>query len=296
MNCTCNVFRRLSRPMLTAETRKFNGRRFMNNTLQSFSMEGKVCVVTGAAGGLGKTFCRAFAESGCNSLAILDLKHEEAQAAAEELKTAVERTKKDMPDFVGIQCDISSEDSVRDAFSQVMSRWGRVDAVVANAGIIHNISALEYPADKMKRLYDINVHGTMFTAREAAKNMIPAGKGNIVLIASAGGSVVSTPQAQTPYNTWKAAVKHLAANLAVEWAEKGLRVNSLSPGYMLTDLLKSIIATDDNGLKDIWESMTPMKRMGNPDDLKGAIVYLCSDASKFVTGLDLRVDGGYTVL
>ncbi|TDL24944.1 NAD-binding protein [Rickenella mellea] len=289
MNCAGNVFKPLLRAILTAKTRKLDGRRFASNVLQSFSMEGKVCVVTGAARGLGKTFCRAFAESGCTSLAILDLKHEEAQAAAaEELKTAAGRTQMDKLDFVGIECDISSEESVQDAFSQVMSRWGRVDAVVANAGT--------YPADKMKRLYDINVHGTMFTAREAAKNMIPAGKGSIVLIASMSGSIVNTPQVQTPYNASKAAVKHLAASLAVEWAEKGLRVNSLSPGYMLTDLLKAVIATDDKGLKDIWEAMTPMKRMGNPDDLKGAIVYLCSDASKFVTGVDLRVDGGYSVL
>jgi len=125
--------------------------------------------------------------------------------------------------------------------------------------------------------------------------MIPQGGGSIVLVASMSAQVVNIPQPQTPYNSSKAAVRHMASSLAVEWAKKGVRVNSLSPGYMLTKLTRTILSHDPD-LKRTWESLTPMGRMGDPEDLKGAIVLLCSDASKFITGTDLRVDGGYCVV
>ncbi|KAJ7074062.1 NAD-P-binding protein [Mycena amicta] len=261
--------------------------------LPSFSMDGKVCMVTGAARGLGYEFCRAFVSSGCTSLAVLDLLEAEARASAEELKLYAKEVNADAEiDVIGIECDVSSEQSVQKAFENTIKTFGRVDAVVASAGIVENYSAFDYPADRIKRLYDINVHGAFFTAREAAKAMIPQGGGSIVLIASMSANIVNVPQLQTPYNASKAAVKHMAASLAVEWAKKGVRVNVLSPGYMQTKLLKTVLAHDTE-LKTTWESLTPMGRLGNPEDLAGAIVYLSSDASKFMTGSEIRVDGGY---
>ncbi|KAJ7633004.1 hypothetical protein FB45DRAFT_914137 [Roridomyces roridus] len=275
--------------------------RFMSTgagkTLPSFSMQGKVCMVTGAARGLGYEFCRAFVQSGCTSLAIVDLKEEEAKTAAAELELFA-RTDNDAPEkvnIIGIECDVSSERSVQKAFGEVMSTFGRVDSVVASAGIVENYSAFDYPFDRIKRLYDINVHGSFFTAREAARNMIPQGGGSIVLVASMSANIVNIPQPQTPYNASKAAVKHMASSLAVEWAKKGVRVNVLSPGYMLTKLTKTILAHDQE-LKKTWESLTPMGKMGDPEDLSGAIVFLASDASSFMTGSEIRVDGGYCVI
>ncbi|KAF9469235.1 hypothetical protein BDZ94DRAFT_1152482 [Collybia nuda] len=267
-------------------------------TLPSFSMEGKVCMVTGAARGLGYEFCRAFVQSGCTSLAILDLKDEEAKSAASELATYARSSSNlntDNLKFIGVECDVSSELSVQKAYATIMETYGRIDSVVASAGIVENYSALEYPTDRVKRLYDINVHGVFFTAREGARHMIPHGGGSIILISSMSASVVNIPQLQTPYNASKAAVKHMAASLAVEWAKTGVRVNSLSPGYMLTKLTKTVLE-QDHGLKKTWESLTPMGRMGEPEDLAGAIVFLASDASKFMTGSDIRVDGGYCVI
>lgn len=265
-------------------------------TLPCFSLENKVCLVTGAARGLGNEFCRAFIESGCTSLVILDLKDSDAKQAAEELKTSYEESgevEKDSLNILGIACDVSSEASVEGAFKDVIEKFGQIDAVVASAGIVENYPALEYPADRMKRLYDINVHGAFYTAREAAKYMIPKGSGSIVLISSMSATAVNIPQPQAPYNASKAAVRQLAASLAVEWAKQGVRVNSLSPGYMLTKLTRTILAGGDPDLKRKWEELTPMGKMGDPEDLKGAIVYLSSDASKFMTGAELRVDGGY---
>jgi len=197
--------------------------------------------------------------------------------------------------IIGLACDVSSEQSVQKAYAEIMSTFGRIDSVVASAGIVENYSAFDYPFDRIKRLYDINVHGAFFTAREAARNMIPQGGGSIVLIASMSANIVNIPQPQTPYNASKAAVKHMAASLAVEWAKKGVRVNVLSPGYMLTKLTKTILSHDQE-LKKTWESLTPMGKMGEPEDLAGAIVFLCSDASSFMTGSEIRVDGGYCAI
>ncbi|THG99986.1 hypothetical protein EW026_g2469 [Hermanssonia centrifuga] len=261
--------------------------------LPEFSMAGKVCLVTGGARGLGNEFCRAFVQSGCTTLAIVDLKEDEASEAAQEL-IKHEMNAEDY-NIIGIGCDVSSELSVQQAFRRVVDTYGRVDSVVASAGIVENYSAFDYPFDRIKRLYDINVHGAFFTAREAARHMIPMGGGSIVLVASMSANIVNIPQPQTPYNAAKAAVKHMAASLAVEWAKKGVRVNCLSPGYMLTKLTKTILAHDTE-LKKTWESLTPMGRMGNPEDLAGAIVFLASDASRFMTGSEIRVDGGYCII
>ncbi|KAI0306796.1 NAD-binding protein, partial [Multifurca ochricompacta] len=266
----------------------------------------QVCLVTGAARGLGNEFCRAFIRSGCTSLALLDLKQSEAQVAAEELvrlaSASGEHVGLDTLEVIGLECDVSSEVSVEKAFTKTVEAFGGVDAVVASAGIVENYSALDYPSDRMKRLFDINVHGTYFTAREAAKCMIPQGGGSIILVASMSANIVNVPQLQTPYNASKAAVKHMASSLAVEWAKKGVRVNALrhelplslsqSPGYMMTKLTRTILSNEPE-LKRTWESLTPMGRMGEPEDLDGAIVFLASDASRFMTGSEIRVDGGY---
>ncbi|KAH9483946.1 D-arabinitol 2-dehydrogenase [ribulose-forming] [Psilocybe cubensis] len=120
----------------------------------------------------------------------------------------------------------------------------RYTHTVHTAGIVETYSALDYPAERIKRLFDINVHGVLYTAREAARLMIPQGGGSIILISSMSANIVNVPQLQTPYNASKAAVKHMAASLAVEWAKHNIRVNALSPGYMATKLTKTILEKD----------------------------------------------------
>jgi len=265
-------------------------------SLPSLSLQGKVCLVTGAARGLGYEFCRAFIQAGCTSIAIVDLKSSEATQAAEEL-TEYGTSKCDLKNvhIIGIECDVADEASVKHAYEVIIATFGRIDVVVASAGIVHNHTALEYPPEKMKLLFDINVHGVFYTAREAARLMIPQGSGSIILVSSMSANIINIPQYQTPYNTSKAAVKHMAASLGVEWAKYGVRVNALSPGYMLTKLTRDILARDVE-LKKTWEGLTPMGRLGDPEDLSGAIVFMASDASKFMTGSEIRVDGGYCVI
>ncbi|KZT61613.1 NAD(P)-binding protein [Calocera cornea HHB12733] len=280
------------------ETRHDQGSR-KTRTLKTFSMEGKVCVVTGAARGLGNMFARTFVESGCSKLVIIDLRQEDADKAAAELVADFENqgeVEKGEIECLGLGCDVSSEPAVQAAFAQISAKFGGVHVLVANAGIVANYPALEYPAERMKQLFDINVHGVFYCAREAAKIMIEKQiQGSIVLIASMSANIVNYPQPQMPYNASKAAVKHMAASLAVEWAQKGVRVNALSPGYMLTALTKAVVAPHV-GMLESWAEKTPMGRVGDPEDLKGAIVYLASDASKFTTGSELVVDGGYSII
>ncbi|KAM0746880.1 NAD(P)-binding protein [Meredithblackwellia eburnea MCA 4105] len=272
--------------------------RHKRRTLASFSMTNKVCVVTGAARGLGNLFARTFAESGSNAIAILDLDSSQAAQSARELEEwFVEhgQAKEGEIECLGLGCDVSDEASVKKAFEEVKERFGRIDVLVTAAGIVENFPAVDYPTEKFQKLMNINVSGSFFCAREAAKDMLSReAPGSIVLIGSMSGDVVNIPQAQTPYNASKAAVRHMGASLAVEWATKGVRVNVISPGYMATALTR-VILDRDPALRETWENLTPMGRIGEPEDLKGAVIYLASDASGFTTGTDLRVDGGYTL-
>ncbi|KAL7423653.1 hypothetical protein Q5752_001234 [Cryptotrichosporon argae] len=271
--------------------------RHTKRTLQSFSLEGKVCVVTGAARGLGNMFARTFVESGADTIVLIDLNQADAERAAEELEAWFVENGEAKPGEIqalGLGANVADEASVAAAFKKIDEKFGgRVDAVVTAAGIVENFVAHEYPTEKVRKLLDINVMGTWFCALEAAKRM-PQG-GSITLIGSMSGNIVNVPQPQTPYNFSKAAVRHMARSLAVEWAKQDIRVNCISPGYTLTNLTKVIL--DNNPvLRDTWINAIPMGRMADPSDLKGAVVYLASDASKYTTGSEIVIDGGYTCL
>lgn len=190
--------------------------------------------------------------------------------------------------------DVSDPDSVTDCINEIISEHGKVDHLVTSAGFTENFSAETYPYDRIKKLWGVNVDGTYLFATGVARHLMERGNithGSIVMIGSMSGAVVNVPQPQAPYNAAKAAVRHLAASLAVEWAHAHIRVNCISPGYMLTALTRKIL--DDNPeLNKTWTSLIPVGKMGSPEDLQGAVVYLLSDASRYVTGADLRVDGG----
>jgi NAD(P)-dependent dehydrogenase (short-subunit alcohol dehydrogenase family) len=179
--------------------------------------------------------------------------------------------------------------------AEVVDQHSKIDNLVTSAGFTENFDAISYPYDRMQKLWGVNVDGTYLFATGVAKHLMGRkSPGSIVFIGSMSGAIVNVPQPQAPYNAAKAAVRHLAASLAVEWAHAGIRVNCISPGYMLTALTKKIL--DDNpSLSKQWTSLIPAGKMGRPEDLMGAVTFLASDASQYVTGADLRVDGGYTI-
>lgn len=266
-------------------------------TLASFSMEGKVGVVTGGARGLGLVMSQALVISGAD-VAIVDLNRDEAQRQAQELIEAFKRDNpgaEQIPKITAHFADVSSPTSVNQSITDILKHHGQIDSLVTSAGFTENYDAISYPHDRIQKLWGVNVDGTYLFAVGVARHLMERkAPGSIVFIGSMSGSIVNVPQPQAPYNAAKAAVRHLAASLAVEWAHAGIRVNCISPGYMLTALTKKIL--DDNpDLQKQWTSLIPQGKMGDPEDLMGAVTFLSSDASKYVTGADLRVDGGYTV-
>ncbi|KXJ93934.1 hypothetical protein Micbo1qcDRAFT_158846 [Microdochium bolleyi] len=269
----------------------------MKRTLASFSLEGKVGVVTGGARGLGLVMGQGMVISGAN-LAIVDMNKEEAEKQAAELVEVFRRENPGaarVPKVTAHYADVADEASVRSCLDDVIQQHGKIDNLVTSAGFTENFQAIDYPIDRMRKLWNVNVDGTYLFATMIAKHLMERkASGSMVFIGSMSGAIVNVPQPQTPYNAAKAAVRHMAASLAVEWAHAGIRVNCISPGYMLTALTEKIL--DDNPeLKRQWTSLIPQGKMGVPVDLMGPVAFLLSDASSYVTGADLRVDGGYTV-
>jgi NAD(P)-dependent dehydrogenase (short-subunit alcohol dehydrogenase family) len=162
---------------------------------------------------------------------------------------------------------------------------------VCNAGVARNAPAEEMTLEAWNAVISVNLTGVFFSAQACARAMIEQRAGSIVMIASMSGLIVNVPQQQAAYNISKAGVIMATKSLAVEWARYGIRVNAIAPGYMKTAMTAAYLADPQLGGK--WMELTPMKRPGEPHELGGAVVYLASDASSFVTGHTLVVDGGY---
>lgn len=273
------------------------GGQFSKPTLASLSLEDKVIVITGGARGLGLVMGQGVVYSGA-SLAIVDLNKEDAQSQVGQLIDAFKKEnpgRDKIPKVTAHYADVSDQASVDNCVAEILREHERIDGLVTSAGFTENFDAIHYPIERMRKLWGVNVDGTYLFAVAVAKHLMERkSKGSLVFIGSMSGSIVNVPQPQAPYNAAKAAVRHLAASLAVEWAHANIRVNCISPGYMLTALTQKIL-NDNPDLKKTWESLIPQGRMGNPEDLMGPVTFLLSDASSYVTGSDLRVDGGYTV-
>ncbi|KAL4872466.1 hypothetical protein BDV12DRAFT_143882 [Aspergillus spectabilis] len=266
-------------------------------TLAQFSLENRTTLVTGGARGLGLVMAQGIVASGSN-LAIVDLNKEEAEDSAKKLLEQFQKENpglEELPNVTAHYADVSNPDSVNSALSEVLAKHGKIDHLVTSAGFTENFDAISYPHDRIQKLWGVNVDGTYLFATGVAKHLMERKvPGSIVLIGSMSGAIVNVPQPQAPYNAAKAAVRQLASSFAVEWAGHDIRVNCISPGYMLTALTRKIL--DENPeLRDKWISLIPTGKMGVPEDLMGAVTFLLSDASKYITGADLRVDGGYTL-
>ncbi|EPE08019.1 d-arabinitol dehydrogenase [Ophiostoma piceae UAMH 11346] len=286
-----------------------------------FTLAGKLVVLTGASRGLGLVMGQAIVASGAD-LAMVDLNKEEAQEQA----TLMVETYKELypgqrvPRVTAHYANVADESSVDGCIQEVLESQAAaaadgttpddivINGLVTSAGFVENVPAIDYPPARMRALWGVNVDGTYLFATAVARHLharalqqqsetgiATSGTGSMVLVGSMSGAVVNVPQPQAPYNASKAAVRQLAASLAVEWAPAGIRVNCMSPGYMETPLTAAILA-DQPALRQQWTSGVPQGRLGVPSDLAGPVVFLLSDAAKYVTGADLRVDGGYTII
>jgi NAD(P)-dependent dehydrogenase (short-subunit alcohol dehydrogenase family) len=229
--------------------------------LDAFRLDGKVAVVTGGGRGIGAALVVALREAGA----------EVVVASRSE----------------GVITDVTDVDSVRAMAAEI----GRIDVLVNNAGVCYHRPALEVPEEEWRSVWEVNVDGVWNCSRVVGEQMIERGGGVIVNIGSISAMIVNRPQWQPAYNASKAAVHQLTKSLAAEWAPHGVRVNALAPGYVKTEMAP----VDDPAFKPLWVDDPPMGRYALPEELGPSVVYLASDASSFMTGSVLVVDGGYTL-
>jgi NAD(P)-dependent dehydrogenase (short-subunit alcohol dehydrogenase family) len=251
--------------------------------LDRFRLDGRTAVVTGSTRGLGRAFARALAEAGANIVIV----GRDAAAAVEvsaELESLGARSSTVLAD-VTVRADLER------VLAEAVREFGRVDVLVNNAGACIHKPALEVTDDEWRSVIDVNLNGVWMASQVFGRHMIEAGGGTIVNIGSMSAEIVNRPQWQPAYNASKAAVHHLTRSLAAEWAPMNVRVNALAPGYMHTDMSP----IHEPQFQRYWIEDAPQQRAGEPDELGPAIVFLASDASSFMTGSVLTVDGGYTV-
>ena len=253
--------------------------------VEKMRLDGKKGFVTGAARGIGKCTATAFAEAGAD-VAIVDLDIEVAQQTAEEIAKATGRK------VIAIKCDVTDEADVQAMVDTVVKELGGLDFCHANAGICINAPADEMTYAQWKKVIDVNLNSVFLTDTIAGKYMLAHGGGSIINTASMSAHIVNVPQPQCAYNASKAGVIQLTKSLAIEWAKRGVRVNSLSPGYIGTDLTLSSPTLQP--LIAIWNQLAPMGRMGTPEELQSICVYLAGDTCGFTTGSDFIVDGAFT--
>ncbi|KAM3071754.1 hypothetical protein ACMFMG_009620 [Clarireedia jacksonii] len=263
-------------------------------TLPSFSLEGKTCVVTGAGRGIGKECLTAFALSGARG-ACVDLSVPAGERSINHIISHIQTTNPSYaPDLRSYACDVVSEQQVQETWAKIIKDFGHVDVVVTAAGIVANYEAENYPLDRWKHMMDVNLNGTFLFAREAGKYWIEQkAKGSLILISSMSAHICVRPQKQAAYNASKGAVSMMGKSLATEWGPYGIRVNNLCPGYMKTDLIIDLLAKEGKHIEENWVKDIPMGRLGHPSELQGTVVYMASDASSYLNGCDLVVDGGY---
>lgn len=246
---------------------------------EMFELDGKVAAVTGGARGIGRACADALQEMGAR-IALLDILEDRLDQSAREMGDGT----------LGIVCDVTDKAAVTAAFDRIAQDLGRLDILVTSAGICIWANAEDMSEEDWDKVISINLKGIFLCCQAAGRMMIPRKSGSIINIASMSGGIVNRPQAQSAYNASKAAVIHLTRSLAAEWAPHNIRVNSISPGYTLSELTRQFPEHFDG-----WMPYIPMGRMAQPEELVGAVVYLASDAASYTTGHDLVIDGGYTV-
>jgi NAD(P)-dependent dehydrogenase (short-subunit alcohol dehydrogenase family) len=251
---------------------------------QLFSLEGRVALVTGGSRGLGLEIAEGLGEAGAR-VAITARREQWLAPAAERLRAAG-------IDVLAIRADVSQPDAVAEAVRAVLDRFGRVDVLINNAGISWGSPALDMPLERWRQVLDVNATGPFLMSKAVAPSMIAQGAGVVVNVASVAGLVGTDPVVldAVGYAASKGALIAMTRDLAVKWAPHGIRVNAIAPGFFRTRMSEAII---DQHASHV-EASTPMGRIGRDDELKGVAVFLASDASAFITGQVVVVDGGMT--
>lgn len=253
--------------------------------LERFRLDGKGALITGGAGGIGLMSAIAFAEAGA-TVAIADRREDALERARSELEQRGHRV-------ATYTLDVTQPDAVK-ALADELNARAPVDILFANAGIAQRETGGEEMSDvDWRTMIDVNLNSVFWCCRSFGAHMLERGRGSIITTGSMSGLISNKPQRQAHYNAAKAGVHHLTKSLAGEWAPRGVRVNSIAPGYVDTAMSGTGLRTP--ALNEIWMANTPMARPGQPDEIASVALFLASEASSYLAGSVIVADGGYTV-
>jgi sorbose reductase len=253
------------------------------SVLDMFRLDGKRALVTGGSRGIGKCVALAYALAGA-TVSIVSRHSEVLSRVARELSEA------SGAEVIAVSADVTQPQDVNLMVEATVREIGGIDIAVCNAGVVTLKGLDEMPLEEFSRIQNTNVNGVFLTAQACARVMITQNEGGTIInTASISGHVINIPQKEGHYCASKAAVIHLTKAMAVEFAPHNIRVNSVSPGYILTELVEPL-----KDYHELWSPKIPLGRLGRPEELMGLFLYLASDASSYMTGTDIVIDGGYT--
>jgi NAD(P)-dependent dehydrogenase (short-subunit alcohol dehydrogenase family) len=249
---------------------------------QQFSLDGRVAVVTGASSGLGGRFARILAAAGAK-VVLAARRQERIDGLAAEL-----------PEAIAVATDVRDDAALQNLADRAMAAYGRIDVLVNNAGITNDVPALEETPERIRDVIETNLVAPYILSQAVAREMVETGGGSIVNICSINSVVGSVVGPEASYCASKGGLLQLGRELATQWAGKGIRVNAIGPGYFETEMTADLFAIPAGEAK--VRRRTPLRRAGRIEELDGALLFLASEASSYVTGQLLLVDGGWTAV
>ena len=256
------------------------------NILDMFRLDGRKAVVTGASGGIGRACAIALAQAGADVAVHYRSNPASAEKVVEEILTMGR-------DSFAVQADVSNYEEVNRMADEVKARWGKVDILFNNAGVGLGVKPEKCTQEQWLQVIDVNLNGVFYCAQAFGKIMLENGGGSIINTGSMSGWIINRPELVS-YSASKAGVHLMTKGLACTWAKYGIRVNAIAPGYIATEMSLPVIRKRPERAKANWTDWTPQNRVAEPEELAGLVVYLASDASSFMTGSCVQIDGGFT--